>query len=127
MAKKARKKMEEDAVPAFEFPPFDEAGFVWKEYELATATALAGVLALALGLSDLAGKNVRIDSLFIDEGFGTLDPESLDAAAGAIENLPTAGRMVGIITHIEELSGRLPGCIRVEKRASGSHIQIEVN
>lgn len=50
MAKKARKKMEEDAVPAFEFPPFDEAGFVWKEYELATATALAGVLALALGL-----------------------------------------------------------------------------
>ena len=50
MAKKARKKMEEDAVPAFEFPPFDEAGFVWKEYELATATALAGVLALVLGL-----------------------------------------------------------------------------
>lgn len=50
MAKKARKKMEEDAVPGFEFPPFDEAGFVWKEYELSIATALAGVIALALGL-----------------------------------------------------------------------------
>ncbi|HXQ48926.1 MAG TPA: hypothetical protein VN842_04015 [Thermoplasmata archaeon] len=50
MAKKARKKMEEDAIPAFEFPPFDEAGFVWKEYELAAATGLAGLVALVLGL-----------------------------------------------------------------------------
>ncbi len=50
MAKKARKKMEEDAIPAFEFPTFDEAGFVWKEYQLATATALAGLVAIVLGL-----------------------------------------------------------------------------
>jgi hypothetical protein len=50
VAKKARKKLEDDAIPAFDFPKFDEAGFVWKEYELATATALAGVLALLLGL-----------------------------------------------------------------------------
>jgi hypothetical protein len=50
MAKKARKKLEDDAIPAFEFPVFDEAGFVWKEYELAAATALAGVIALGLGL-----------------------------------------------------------------------------
>ncbi len=42
--------MEEDAIPAFEFPQFDDSGFVWKEYELATATALAGVFALVLGL-----------------------------------------------------------------------------
>jgi exonuclease SbcC len=87
-------------------------------------------LALALELSEqiqLVSGAVKLSSLFIDEGFGTLDPESLDAAAGAIENLPTAGRMVGIITHIEEFSERLPACIRVEKRASGSHIQVEVN
>ena len=50
MAKKARKKLEEDAIAAFEFPQFDEAGFVWKEYELTSATALAGVITLALGL-----------------------------------------------------------------------------
>jgi hypothetical protein len=50
MAKKARKKLEEDAIPAFAFPEFDAAGFVWKEYELATSTALAGVIALGLGL-----------------------------------------------------------------------------
>jgi hypothetical protein len=50
VAKKARKKLEEDAAPAFEFPEFDLAGFVWKEFELASATALAGVIALVLGL-----------------------------------------------------------------------------
>ena len=57
---------------------------------------------------------VKLSRLFIDEGFATLAPESLDAAAGAIENLPTAGRMVGIITHMEELCDRLPACIKVE-------------
>jgi hypothetical protein len=51
MAKKARKKLEEDAIPAFEFPEFDIAGFVWKEYELATATAFSGAIALLLGLA----------------------------------------------------------------------------
>ncbi len=89
-------------------------------------TALALALELSEQVQRISGA-VKLSSFFIDEGFGTLDPESLDAAAGAIENLPTAGRMVGIITHIEELSGRLPGCIRVEKRASSSHIQIEMN
>ena len=89
-------------------------------------TALALALELSEQVQRISGA-VKLSSLFIDEGFGTLDPESLDAAAGAIENLPTSGRMVGIITHIEELSGRLPACIRVEKRTSGSHIQIEMN
>jgi|HubBroStandDraft_1064217.scaffolds.fasta_scaffold92858_2 putative Mn2+ efflux pump MntP len=50
MAKKARKKLEEDAEPAFEFPEFDAPGFLWKEYELLSATALAGVIALLLGV-----------------------------------------------------------------------------
>jgi hypothetical protein len=50
MAKKARKKLEEDAEPAFEFPPFDEAGFLWKEYELGTATMFAAAMALLLGI-----------------------------------------------------------------------------
>ena len=89
-------------------------------------TALALALELSEQVQRISGA-VKLSSLFIDEGFGTLDPESLDAAAGAIENLPTAGRMVGIITHIEELSGRLPARIKVEKHVSGSHIQIEMN
>jgi hypothetical protein len=54
MAKKARKKLEEDAEPAFEFPTFDEAGFVWKEYELAAATVYAAVFALVIGLATWA-------------------------------------------------------------------------
>jgi exonuclease SbcC len=66
-----------------------------------------------------------LDSLFIDEGFGTLDPETLDAAAGAIECLPIGGRMVGIITHIEELSLRLPARVRVQKGNDGSQISVE--
>ena len=85
-------------------------------------------LALALQLSDQvqrAAGATALDSLFIDEGFGTLDPEALDAATGAIENLPVGGRMVGIITHIEELSMRLPARVRVGKTGGGSRLTLE--
>jgi exonuclease SbcC len=85
-------------------------------------------LALALQLSEQVQKAAgatKLDSLFIDEGFGTLDPEALDAAAGAIENLHVGGRMVGIISHIDELSLRLPARIRVKKGNEGSQISIE--
>jgi hypothetical protein len=71
MAKKARKKMEDDAVPAFEFPPFDDAGFLWKEYELATATAFAGVFALALGLMGWVLTGIGLNG-FIPLGLGVL-------------------------------------------------------
>jgi exonuclease SbcC len=87
-------------------------------------------LALALQLSEQVQKAAgvtKLDSLFIDEGFGTLDPEALDAAAGAIENLPVAGRMVGVISHIEELSLRLPGRVRVGKTPDGSRLTVESN
>jgi exonuclease SbcC len=86
-------------------------------------------LALALELSEQvqrAAGAVNLDSLFIDEGFGTLDPETLDTVAAAIESLHVGGRMVGIITHIPELTERLPACIRVEKRTEGSRVLQEV-
>jgi exonuclease SbcC len=85
-------------------------------------------LALALQLTDQVQKAAGatpLDSLFIDEGFGTLDQETLDAAAGAIENLPIGGRMIGIITHIEELSLRLPARVRVGKTGGGSRLTLE--
>lgn len=85
-------------------------------------------LALALQLSEQvqhAAGATMLDSLFIDEGFGTLDPEALDAAASAIESLPVGGRMVGIITHIEELSSRLPACVRLEKASAGARMVVE--
>ncbi|MBO0736806.1 MAG: hypothetical protein J2P48_09585 [Alphaproteobacteria bacterium] len=86
-------------------------------------------LALALQLSEQvqsAAGATMLDSLFIDEGFGTLDPEALDAAASAIEGLPVGGRMVGIITHIDELGLRLPARVRVGKAPDGSRLTVEV-
>jgi len=85
-------------------------------------------LALALQLSqqvqDAAGA-LSLDSLFIDEGFGTLDAETLETVAEAVEALRDTGRVVGIITHIAELTNRLPVRIRVHKSVAGSHVEIE--
>ena len=84
-------------------------------------------LSLALQLSEeilrTAGA-VQIDSLFIDEGFGTLDVEALEIVTDAIESLRSGGRMVGIITHIRDLTERLPGCIEVEKGLGQSRWQV---
>ena len=76
-------------------------------------------LALALGLSDLAGRNVRIDSLFIDEGFGSLDADTLDLAVAALDALRLHNKTVGVISHVELLKERIPVQIRVEKRTGG--------
>lgn len=76
-------------------------------------------LALALGLSDLAGRHARIDSLFIDEGFGTLDEHSLDLAITTLENLQSVGKTIGIISHVKELKERIGVRIQVNKQRNG--------
>ncbi|MEM9847526.1 MAG: AAA family ATPase [Bacteroidota bacterium] len=76
-------------------------------------------LALALGLSDLAGKNTLIRSLFIDEGFGTLDESTLDMAITTLENLQASGKTIGIISHVKALKERISTQIQVHKRGSG--------
>jgi len=76
-------------------------------------------LALALGLSDLAGRNTNIRSLFIDEGFGTLDESTLDLAITTLENLQSSGKTIGIISHVKELKERITTQIRVRKKGSG--------
>ena len=76
-------------------------------------------LALALGLSDLAGQSVRIDSLFIDEGFGTLDPETLDMAVAALERLQARNKTIGVISHVELLKERITTQIQVQPIAGG--------
>ncbi len=82
-------------------------------------------LALALGLSDLAGQSVRIESLFIDEGFGSLDPESLEIAITALESLRQNNKTVGVISHIDLLKERISTQVVVEKLTSGrSRIRI---
>lgn len=76
-------------------------------------------LALALGLSDLAGQNAHIQSLFIDEGFGTLDDNSLDMAVATLENLQASGKTIGIISHVKELKERITTQIQVRKKDNG--------
>jgi len=76
-------------------------------------------LALALGLSELAGKSTQIDSLFIDEGFGTLDADTLDTVIYALEQLRAGGKMIGVISHIPALKDRISAQIRLEKDAGG--------
>lgn len=76
-------------------------------------------LALALGLSELAGRKTQIDTLFIDEGFGTLDPDALDVALTALETLQGTGKTIGIISHVEALKERVSTQINVRKGAGG--------
>lgn len=84
-------------------------------------------LALALSLSDMASKNVSLDSLFIDEGFGTLDQETLDIAMTTLERLQSESqKTVGVISHVEALKERINVQIKLEKNAQGySSIKIE--
>ncbi|MDE1465213.1 AAA family ATPase [Spartinivicinus poritis] len=72
-------------------------------------------LALALALSDLVSHKTSIDSLFLDEGFGTLDAETLDTALDALDALNASGKMVGIISHVDALKERIPTQIQVKK------------
>ncbi|MDR3066586.1 MAG: chromosome segregation protein SMC [Comamonas sp.] len=74
-------------------------------------------LALALALSDLVSSKTSIDSLFLDEGFGTLDGDTLEIALAALDALNASGKMIGVISHVEALKERIPAQIRVEKAA----------
>ncbi|RMQ45155.1 Exonuclease SbcC [Pseudomonas cichorii] len=76
-------------------------------------------LALALGLASMASSTLRIESLFIDEGFGSLDPESLQLAMDALDGLQAQGRKVGVISHVQEMHERIPVQIKVRRQGNG--------
>ncbi|GBC87374.1 Nuclease SbcCD subunit C [bacterium HR12] len=87
-------------------------------------------LALALALSEQVASlsvtdKARLDSLFLDEGFGTLDPDTLEVVVEALEQLGGDGRMVGVITHVPELAMRMPARFVVEKSPRGSRVRLE--
>jgi exonuclease SbcC len=107
----------------------------WNGEEQRSARTLSGgetflaSLALALALSEQVrslslAEKARLDSLFLDEGFGTLDPETLETVVEAIEQLGGDGRMVGVVTHVQELAIRLPTRIEVVKSPRGSHLRV---
>ena len=76
-------------------------------------------LSLALGLANMAGKNIKIDTMFIDEGFGTLDSDYLDTALSALSNLQNEGKLIGVISHLTELKERIATHIEVIPDSNG--------
>jgi len=96
--------------------------------EIRTTRSLSGgerflvSLALALALSGLEGRGSFVDTLFIDEGFGSLDAETLDVAIDALETLQGHGRRVGIVTHVAAMVERISVQVKVEKRGSGRSV-----
>lgn len=85
--------------------------------------SLSLALALSDGLTQMAAEGARLDSMFLDEGFGTLDVETLDVVASAIETLAAGGRMVGLVTHVAQIADRVP--IRFEVRKIGDTSTVE--
>ena len=86
-------------------------------------------LSLALGLADVVQSRqggVRLDTMFIDEGFGTLDPDSLNSAMNTLIDLQNTGRMVGIISHVPELEERIDARLRVTPAEKGSKAEFEI-
>jgi len=82
-------------------------------------------LALALGLADVVTAEtggVQLDTLFVDEGFGTLDPQALDAVMTVLDELRRGGRTVGVISHVEELRTRIPSRLQIVAKREGSRI-----
>ena len=104
----------------------------WHGGELRSIKNLSGgetfmaSLALSLALSETIASNTVLGALFLDEGFGTLDAQSLDTVAGVLENLSSQGRMVGIISHINELTERVPDRLNVIKSSEGSWLEWDV-
>ncbi|MCT4214236.1 AAA family ATPase [Elizabethkingia anophelis] len=88
-------------------------------YSLSGGESFLVSLALALGLASLSSRRMKVESLFIDEGFGSLDPTTLNIAMDALERLHNQGRKVGVISHVQEMTERIPVQIKVSKQQSG--------
>ena len=74
---------------------------------------------MTFGLASLSTDKMQVESLFIDEGFGSLDPETLDMAMDALDRLHSQGRKVGVISHVQEMKERITTQIQVEKMSNG--------
>ena len=88
-------------------------------YSLSGGESFLISLALALGLSS---NNLKVESLFIDEGFGSLDADSLRTAMEALEQLQMQGRIIGVISHVQEMSERISVQVQVHKKVNGKSV-----
>ena len=94
---------------------------------LSGGESFMAALALALGLSDVVqayAGGIKLDALFIDEGFGSLDQESLDLAIRTLVDLQATGRMIGIISHVSELKEQIALRLDVESSKTGSKVRV---
>lgn len=91
-------------------------------YSLSGGESFLISLALALGLSSLSSNNLKVESLFIDEGFGSLDAESLRTAMEALEQLQMQGRKIGVISHVQKMSERISVQVQVHKKVNGKSV-----
>jgi len=96
-----------------------QAGEIRSTKNLSGGESFIVSLSLALGLSHMASKNVRVDSLFLDEGFGTLDEEALDTALETLSSLQQDGKMIGVISHVPALKERISTQIQVTPNTGG--------
>ena len=103
---------------------FDEySGYARAVATLSGGESFLASLSLALGLADVVQSyagGIRLDTIFIDEGFGTLDEETLDTAIDTLLELQKNGRLVGIISHVEELQEHIHACLEITKTRDGS-------
>ncbi len=96
-----------------------QAGEVRSTKNLSGGESFLISLALALGLSGMASRNVRVDSLFLDEGFGTLDEEALETALDTLSGLQQEGKLIGVISHVQALKERISTRIEVQPLSGG--------
>jgi exonuclease SbcC len=96
-----------------------QAGVIRSTKNLSGGESFLVSLSLALGLSQMASKKVRVDSLFLDEGFGTLDDESLSLALEALASYQQNGKIIGVISHVQALKERISAQLQVIPQAGG--------
>ncbi|NLG54306.1 MAG: SMC family ATPase [Rhodococcus sp.] len=104
----------------------DFTGAVRSAKTLSGGESFLASLSLALGLADVVAAEsggVVLDTMFIDEGFGTLDADTLDAVMGVLDELRDGGRVVGIVSHVDEMRQRIPSRLHVIRGRTGSHLE----
>ena len=105
----------------------DFTGAVRSAKTLSGGESFLASLALALGLADVVAAEsggVVLDTMFIDEGFGTLDADTLDSVMGVLDELRDGGRVVGIVSHVDEMRQRIPSRLHVVRGRGGSHLEM---
>ncbi|GHF46082.1 exonuclease SbcC [Amycolatopsis bartoniae] len=107
----------------------DYSGTVRPAKTLSGGESFLASLSLALGLADVVAAETGgalLDTLFVDEGFGTLDAETLDVVMDILDELRAGGRVVGLVSHVEELRQRIPTRLRVRKARTGSTLEVRM-